>query len=502
MPAGVRFVFDRFELDPARRRLTAAGEPVAVSDRQFDVLLLLVARAGQIISKDDLLEAGWKDVAVGDNSIEQAISSLRRLLGTPPAGVAFIETVPRRGYRFGSDVARMVPRESDAGLDALLAPHRAFIEGRAALETLEGDRVVRAREVFEGALRSSPEYASAHIGLANACVMQYEMTRADPAPDVAALALAIHHAREACRLEPQSGEAWATLGFVLDRTGDRVDARAASQRAVTLEPDNWRHHFRLSYVSWGEERLRAAHRTLTLLPDFPLAHWLAATVHVARQVLSEAERELAAGLAPQAGGPMGSRFNAVALHWLLGLIHLARGDESRALEEFELELSFEHAGQLYVRECAANTWYAIGALRLRQGRPGDAHAAFARAMERVAAHPMARVGLVASGSIDAIAADTGGNRRARAPAERNRSETASAERIAHPAPSVDAAVFQAAQLVAAGAHTEAARILDHALAAAPAGNAGWLIPIEPLLNVTARPDSWVRVLAHVRNRAT
>jgi len=120
MPAAVRFVFDRFEIDPARRRLTAAGEPVAVSDRQFDVLLLLVARAGQIISKDDLLEAGWKDVAVGDNSIEQAISSLRRLLGPPPDGAAFIETVPRRGYRFGSPVARMAPRESDAGLDALL----------------------------------------------------------------------------------------------------------------------------------------------------------------------------------------------------------------------------------------------------------------------------------------------------------------------------------------------------------------------------------------------
>ena len=119
----------------------------------------------------------------------------------------------------------MAPRESDAGLDALLAPHRAFIEGRAALETLEGDRVARARDVFEDALRSAPEYASAHVGLANACVMQFEMTRADPAPDAAALALATHHAREACRLDPQSGEAWATLGFVLDRTGDHLDAR-------------------------------------------------------------------------------------------------------------------------------------------------------------------------------------------------------------------------------------------------------------------------------------
>ena len=487
MPTGARFVFGPFELDPARRRLAASGEPVAISERQLDVLLLLVARAGQITSKDDLLQVGWKDVAVGDNSLEQAISSLRRLLGTHPSGAAYIETVPRRGYRFGVGVARMAPRESDAGLDALLAPHRAFIEGRAALETLEGDRVARARDVFEDALRSAPEYASAHLGLANACVMQFEMTRADPAPDAAALALAAHHAREACRLDPQSGEAWATLGFVLDRTGDSLDARAALKRAVTLEPDNWRHHFRLSFVSWGEERLRAAHGTLMLLPDFPLAHWLAATVHVARQVLSEAERELAAGLTPQASEPTGgSRFSPVALHWLLGLIHLARGDQTRALEEFKRELSFEHAGQLYARECAANTWYAIGALRLRQGQRVDARAAFAHAIERVARHPMAHVGLVAAGSLDRIApppvdTDTGQSGRR--------------------TPAVDAAVFRAARLVVAGAHTEAADIVDDALTSAGAGNAGWLLPIEPLLHVAAHPDIWARALAHLRNRA-
>ena len=330
MPSGPLFVFGPFELDPARRRLAAAAEPVALSDRQLDVLHLLVSRAGQVISKDDLLQAGWKDVVVGDNSLEQAISSLRRRLGAHPSG-AYIETVPRRGYRFAVAVARRAPRESDAGLVALLAPHRAFIEWRAALETLEADQIPRARDVFKDALRSVPEHASAHVGLANACVMQFEMTRAGPTPDTPALAMAAHHAREACRLDPQFGEAWATLGFVLDRTGDRIDALAASKRAVMLEPDNWRHHFRLAYVSWGEERLRAAHRTLALLPDFPLAHWLAATVHVARHAFGEAERELLVGLAYPAGPAQGeSRFSSVALHWLLGLLCLAQGDETRA----------------------------------------------------------------------------------------------------------------------------------------------------------------------------
>ena len=135
-----------FELDPAKRRLFAAGEPVAISDRQLDVLLLLVERAGQIVSKDDLIEAGWKDVAVGDNSLEQAISSLRRLLGRPPA--ASLTSRPSRGAAIAS--ARRsrapAPRESDAGLEALLAPHRAFIEGRAALETPRARIRSRARE--------------------------------------------------------------------------------------------------------------------------------------------------------------------------------------------------------------------------------------------------------------------------------------------------------------------------------------------------------------------
>lgn len=482
---GVRFVFEPFELDPTRRHLTASGEPIALSERQLDVLLLLVARAGQIISKDDLLHAGWKDVAVGDNSLEQAISSLRKLLGEHSSGIAYIETVPRRGYRFGVAVERTASRESDVGLDMLLAPHRAFVEGRAALETFNGGQVARARAVFEAALTSVPEHASAHIGLANACVMQFEMTRADPAPDAAALAIAARHAREACRLDPHSGEAWATLGFVLDRTGDRVDAVAASKRAVMLEPDNWRHHFRLSYVSWGEGRLRAADRTLALLPDFPLAHWLAATVHVARQVLHEAERALTAALGSQAGQVTGHpRFSPVALHWLLGLIHLARGDMARALEEFEVELSFEHAGHLYARECAANTWYAIGALRLRQGRLADANAAFERAIERVATHLMAKVGLMAAGS-----------RRVSTPAT-------GAEPPGSRALSVEAAVCRAAQLVVAGAPTEAARIVDEALAGAAPGNAGWLLPIEPLLHATAHPDLWARPLAHLRNRAS
>ena len=483
MPVGGRFVFASFELDPSRRRLLASGEPVVIPERHLDVLGLLVARAGQIVSKDDLIRAGWQDVAVGDNSLEQAISSLRRRLGTNVDGTALIATVPRRGYRLTAVVSRTAARESEAGLEALLMPHRAFIEGRAALESLAADQVSGARGVFTTVVRDAPEYAAAHVGLANACVMHYEMTRTDAQPDAAALAQGERHAREACRLDPQSAEAWATLGFVLDRTGHNLDARAASNRAVSLEPDNWRHYFRLACVSWGEERLRAARRTLALLPGFPLAHWLAATVHVARQVLTDAEREIAAGLASRSGGS-GGRFSSVALHWMLGLLVLARGDHHRALEHFQHELAQEQYGHLYARECAANTWYAIGALHLRRGDRANARAAFEQAIDRVARHAFAHIGLASLGVPHAVPGETG-----------------DATLVGTRMSALDDSLVRAVRISLGRTPDRAAHMMDDALAVAPPGSGAWMLPIEPLLHISAHPEPWKAALARLRHRA-
>lgn len=491
MPPGERFAFGPFQLDAKTRRLFRDGEPVALAPRQFDLLHLLVSRAGQILSKDLLIETAWQGVAVTDNSLEQAISSLRRML-TPPVGQQYIETEARRGYRFVADVTRLDRRETNATLDALLAPHRAWVEGRAALETLGRDQILRARAVLEGVMDEVPQEASAHVGLANACVLEFEMTRSDASPDSAALAKALHHAYEACRLDSSYGEAWATLGFVLDRTGRRADALAASRRAVALEPDNWRHHLRLSYGSWGEERLREARRTLALLPAFPLAHWLAASVYVARQALAEAERELVAGIATQRRQAEGqSRFSGVALHWLLGLICLARGDEPRARDEFEQELSREARGHLYARECCANTWYAIGALERTRGRPVDAVIAFRKATERVPAHPMAQVGLDALGAAHS----------AHSPPARDSLADAAPTPAADGSRLVDVAMLRAAQLVLVGQSAHAARVMDEALGSAGEGNSGWLLPIEPTLRAYGDPELWAPALARLSLRA-
>ena len=67
--------------------------------------------------------------------------------------------------------------------------------------------------------------------------------------------------------------------------------------------------------------------------------------------------------------------------------------------------------------------------------------------------------------------------------------------------SVDGAIGRAVGLVLAGKHGEAAALVDQALAAAPAGNAGWLLPVEPLLHVSAHSATWAPVLARLRSRA-
>ena len=442
------FSFDSFELDTFARRLTRDGQPIAIADRHFDVLYLLVRHAGELVPKESLVSAGWGDVAVTDNSLEQAISSLRRGLGPRADGSHYIETVPRRGYRFTASAERRIARATDESLDALMAPHRVWMEGRAALESLEAEQIVRARRDFEQVLEAFPDHAMAHVGLANAHAMRFETTRADPNPDRSVLDKAGHHAREACRLEPGSAEAWATRGFVLGCTGERLDALAALRRAVTLEPDNWRHHFRLGYASWGEERLGAARRTLALLPGFPLAHWLAATVHVARNVLAEAERELRAGITGQDAQGPNARFNSVALHWLLGLVVLARGDEDAALAEFERELAGRIVGtplcarvlrQHLVRDRLVTTAAATGRRGKPRVRTGDRARPGPRPIADGAGHRACR--LPVAGFVSVEVPDGG---------------------------PVETQFLAAVALNAAGDAARAVQIVDRALAAAPA----------------------------------
>jgi DNA-binding winged helix-turn-helix (wHTH) protein len=105
--------FGRFELQPAERRLLADGQPVALGARAFDLLVVLVGRAGQLVAKNDLLTLVWPGLVVEENNLQVQISTLRKVLGQ-----SAFATIPGRGYRFelpveGADTA--IPAAEPSG---------------------------------------------------------------------------------------------------------------------------------------------------------------------------------------------------------------------------------------------------------------------------------------------------------------------------------------------------------------------------------------------------
>ncbi len=115
------YEFGRFRLNVAERVLLREGELVSLTPKVFDILLTLVESCGQVVSKDDLMKRVWPNTFVEEGNLTQNISLLRKALGETPGGVQFIETVPRRGYRFvaetnltAADFSPAVPAEVPA----------------------------------------------------------------------------------------------------------------------------------------------------------------------------------------------------------------------------------------------------------------------------------------------------------------------------------------------------------------------------------------------------
>ena len=78
--------FGSFELQPEQRRLLMEGRPAALGPRAFDVLLALIERAGQLVSKNQLLDLVWPGLVVEENNLQVQISTFqRRMLWTKPA---------------------------------------------------------------------------------------------------------------------------------------------------------------------------------------------------------------------------------------------------------------------------------------------------------------------------------------------------------------------------------------------------------------------------------
>src|SRR5277367_11759 len=113
------YEFGPFRVDPEKETLLRAGDPIPLTPKTFQILLVLVRHSKEVVTKDDLMKAVWPDTFVEEANLSRNIFMLRKALGESPQDHQYILTVPGRGYRLAESV-RLVPGQE---VDIVAAKH-------------------------------------------------------------------------------------------------------------------------------------------------------------------------------------------------------------------------------------------------------------------------------------------------------------------------------------------------------------------------------------------
>jgi Tol biopolymer transport system component/DNA-binding winged helix-turn-helix (wHTH) protein len=129
---GHSYEFGTFRLDPTEKTLSCEGKPVSLAPKVFETLQIFVEHAGRLLEKDELMQRLWQDRFVEESNLTFNIKMLRRVLNDDAHQPRFIETVPRRGYRFIAEVKETFAdiaaktQLDKAGSDVLPAPKASY----------------------------------------------------------------------------------------------------------------------------------------------------------------------------------------------------------------------------------------------------------------------------------------------------------------------------------------------------------------------------------------
>lgn len=264
--------FGPFRLRVPDRILERDGERIQLTPKVIDTLFVLVENAGQVVAKDDMMKAVWPDVTVVESGLTRNISALRKALEEGLAEGSFIETIPRRGYRFVAEVAE--ERRSDipamppvdrrkvklrpvwlvlagavivslASLWLFLNPASTrsapgvdpFVRiGEHLLYKLAPEETIRAAEHFERAIAGNATSAGAHAGLAVALV---HLLNLGVRRTWEALPRAEEAARKAVQLDARSSAAhYAVASVHMIKDWNFRAADTEFRRALELQPDS------------------------------------------------------------------------------------------------------------------------------------------------------------------------------------------------------------------------------------------------------------------------
>lgn len=154
--ANAIYHFTHFTLKLEERQLLREGKLVSVAPKVFDTLAYLVANAGRLVTKTELLAKVWPNTFVEEVTLARTISDLRKVPGSSPQARKLIETVPKYGYRFVASeqtplapvtVSRTVGREADS--DRLRGVMESVSAGSGAVVTISGEAGIGKTTVAE-----------------------------------------------------------------------------------------------------------------------------------------------------------------------------------------------------------------------------------------------------------------------------------------------------------------------------------------------------------------
>jgi DNA-binding winged helix-turn-helix (wHTH) protein/Flp pilus assembly protein TadD len=243
-----RLRFGVFDLDTQNRELRRRGLRVKLQQKPFQILHLLLTRAGRFVSRGQLAGHLWPDLHVNfDRSLNTAINTLRRTLGDSPENPRFIETRAGLGYRFIAPVetieeppASHRAGHNEGGYSGSVDAYHDYLKGRYFQNKMTEEDLRRSVAYFEAALAAEPECALAYAGLADTYSL---LAYLGILPAKEAHERGIECTTAALRIDPQLAEGHTALaGLKKLYEWDWTGAEAGYRQALGLKPNDAHGH--------------------------------------------------------------------------------------------------------------------------------------------------------------------------------------------------------------------------------------------------------------------
>jgi TolB-like protein/Flp pilus assembly protein TadD len=172
MASDSQYEFGSYRLDVHGGTLFRKDDRVALSPKAAELLVALVQAAGRVLTREQLLQQVWPDTVIEEGSLSSHISMLRKTLGTGPNGQDFIETLPKRGYRFAAPLKRTGLEAPGSGVDRAMLVVLPF-ENLTAGERYDYFSDGLTEEMITELARLSPEHLRV---IARTSAMQFKST--------------------------------------------------------------------------------------------------------------------------------------------------------------------------------------------------------------------------------------------------------------------------------------------------------------------------------------